>query len=36
MSDSTLRPGADFDPHRSRWIPWAFAGGMGVVAILER
>lgn len=21
----------DYDPRRGRWVPWAFAGGMGVV-----
>jgi nitrogen fixation protein FixH len=31
MSDSTVRPGADFDPRRSRWIPWAFVGAFVVI-----
>jgi nitrogen fixation protein FixH len=35
MSDSTLRAasdgGADFDPRRSRWIPWAFVGAFAVI-----
>jgi nitrogen fixation protein FixH len=31
MSDSTARREADFDPRRSRWIPWAFVGAFGVI-----
>jgi nitrogen fixation protein FixH len=30
MSDSSLR-GMDYDPNRSRWIPWAFVGAFGVI-----
>lgn len=25
----------DYDPHRSRWIPWAFVAGMTVVVIVN-
>jgi nitrogen fixation protein FixH len=31
MSESSLPRGADFDPRRSRWIPWAFVGAFGVI-----
>jgi nitrogen fixation protein FixH len=31
MSDSTLPPGQDFDPNRSRWIPWVFVGAFAVI-----
>jgi nitrogen fixation protein FixH len=31
MSDSTMPPGTDFDPRRSRWIPWAFVGAFVVI-----
>lgn len=34
MSDATLSPG-DFDPKRSRWIPWAFVGGMTIVVLVN-
>jgi nitrogen fixation protein FixH len=30
MSDSALRD-LDYDPRRSRWIPWAFVGAFGVI-----
>jgi nitrogen fixation protein FixH len=26
---------ASFDPNRSRWIPWAFVGGMGLVVLVN-
>ncbi|WP_270935983.1 FixH family protein [Falsiroseomonas oryzae] len=36
MSDSTFtRGGADFDPKRSNWIPWAFVGGMLLVVVVN-
>jgi nitrogen fixation protein FixH len=35
MSDTTLPPAADFDPKRSRWIPWAFVGGMALVVVVN-
>jgi nitrogen fixation protein FixH len=25
----------DVDPNRSRWIPWAFVGGMGLVVVVN-
>ncbi|MGG5818472.1 FixH family protein [Falsiroseomonas sp. HW251] len=31
MSDAATRPGLDYDPRRSRWIPWAFVGAFGVI-----
>jgi len=31
MSDSTIRHGLDYDPKRSRWIPWAFVGAFAVI-----
>jgi nitrogen fixation protein FixH len=31
MSDTTMRDGLDYDPRRSRWIPWAFVGAFGVI-----
>jgi nitrogen fixation protein FixH len=34
MSDAT-RAGADFDPRRSRWIPWVFVGGMLLVVVVN-
>jgi nitrogen fixation protein FixH len=27
--------GSAFDPNRSRWIPWAFVGGMGLVVVVN-
>ena len=30
MSQTTLRP-INYDPKRSRWIPWAFVAGFGVI-----
>ena len=35
MSDNTLSPPRDFDPNRSRWIPWVFVGGMTVVVLVN-
>ncbi|MBY0338420.1 MAG: FixH family protein [Acetobacteraceae bacterium] len=32
MSDTTQK---DFDPHRSRWIPWAFVGFMLTVVVVN-
>lgn len=26
---------SDFDPNRSRWIPWAFVGGMSLVVVVN-
>ena len=26
---------ASFDPNRSRWIPWAFVGGMTLVVVVN-
>ena len=34
MSD-TARAGAEFDPRRSRWIPWVFVGGMLLVVAVN-
>jgi nitrogen fixation protein FixH len=31
MSDTALPRGQDFDPNRSRWIPWAFVGAFVVI-----
>jgi nitrogen fixation protein FixH len=31
MSDTTARSGLDYDPRRSRWIPWAFVGAFAVI-----
>jgi nitrogen fixation protein FixH len=35
MSDNTLSRPRDFDPNRSRWIPWVFVGGMAVVVLVN-
>ncbi|WP_368414633.1 FixH family protein [Falsiroseomonas sp.] len=35
MSDNTLSRPRDFDPNRSRWIPWVFVGGMTVVVLVN-
>ncbi|MGG5809198.1 FixH family protein [Falsiroseomonas sp. CW058] len=38
MSDTVLRagrPAPDHDPRRSRWIPWAFVGGMLLVVAVN-
>ncbi|MCZ8150271.1 MAG: FixH family protein, partial [Roseomonas sp.] len=35
MSDNALSTSRDFDPNRSRWIPWAFVGGMTVVVLVN-
>lgn len=31
MSDTTFRAADDFDPRRSRWIPWAFVAAFAVI-----
>jgi nitrogen fixation protein FixH len=31
MSNGTISRAQDFDPNRSRWIPWAFVGAFGVI-----
>ena len=35
MSDNTLSRPRDFDPNRSRWIPWVFVGSMAVVVLVN-
>jgi nitrogen fixation protein FixH len=35
MSHDTLSRPRDFDPNRSRWIPWVFVGGMTVVVLVN-
>jgi nitrogen fixation protein FixH len=35
MSDNSLSRTQDFDPNRSRWIPWVFVGGMTVVILVN-
>ena len=35
MSHDTLSPSRDFDPNRSRWIPWVFVGGMATVVLVN-
>jgi nitrogen fixation protein FixH len=35
MSENTLSPPRDFDPNRSRWIPWVFVGGMATVVLVN-
>ena len=35
MSDNALSSSRDFDPNRSRWIPWVFVGGMAVVVLVN-
>lgn len=35
MSDNTLSRPRDFDPNRSRWIPWVFVGGMATVVLVN-
>jgi nitrogen fixation protein FixH len=38
MSETTMRrfpAGADFDPRRGKWVPWAFVGGMLLVVVVN-
>jgi nitrogen fixation protein FixH len=35
MSDTALPRRPDFDPKRSRWIPWAFVGAFAVIVAVN-